>query len=59
MTGPAGPARPALEHLEDDLRRDVWRQRYADLLGLEERDAGYRLVLANGILGGSAGKETS
>ena len=50
---------PALERLEDDLRTGVWQRRYGDLLGLEEYDAGYRLVVANAILGGSAGKETS
>ena len=50
---------PALVRLADDLRSGFWQRRYGDLLGLEEYDAGYRLVVADAILGGSAGKETS
>lgn len=50
---------PALERLEADLRTGAWHQRYRDLLGLDEYDAGYRLVVANEILDRRAGEETS
>ena len=50
---------PAIERLKDDLRTGVWQERHGELLGLEEYDAGYRLVIGNAILGGPAGEETA
>ena len=36
-----------LRKLRQDLESGVWERRYADLLTLDEYDAGYRLVVAN------------
>lgn len=35
----------AVARLDADLRSGAWRERYADLLGLDELDCGYRLVV--------------
>jgi len=37
-----------LEKLADDLETGAWEDRYSDLLGLEELDVGYRLVVTKG-----------
>ena len=39
-------ALPGLRRLEADLASGAWARRYAHLLNLEERDCGYRLVVA-------------
>lgn len=39
-------AEAGLRKLRQDLESGEWERRYADLLGLEEYDAGYRLVVA-------------
>lgn len=36
----------AMRQLSDDIASGAWRRRHADLLDLEEFDAGYRLVVA-------------
>jgi len=36
-----------LEKLKRDLESGAWERRYADLLQLDEYEAGYRLVVAN------------
>jgi hypothetical protein len=36
-----------LENLRRDLGTGAWERRYADLLTLDEYDAGYRLVVAD------------
>jgi hypothetical protein len=35
-----------LEELRRDLETGEWERRYAELLALDEYDAGYRLVIA-------------
>ncbi|WP_299837139.1 class I SAM-dependent methyltransferase [uncultured Jannaschia sp.] len=42
-----GDITPELERLRRDLDGDAWQRRYGDVLDLEERDCGYRLVVAN------------
>jgi SAM-dependent methyltransferase len=42
-----GNAEAALEQLRRDLETDEWKRRYAELLTLDEYDAGYRLVVAS------------
>jgi SAM-dependent methyltransferase len=37
----------ALRKLEDDLASGAWTRRYGELLHLQERDCGYRLVVAD------------
>jgi SAM-dependent methyltransferase len=37
-------AEPGLARLSDDLRSGAWQRRYADLLGRNEIDLGYRLI---------------
>ena len=44
-----GDAEAGLGRLAHDLETGEWERRYADLLGLEEYDAGYRLVVAGGV----------
>jgi SAM-dependent methyltransferase len=39
--------RPGLDRLEADLRSGSWRARYADLLGRNDLDLGYRLLIAD------------
>ncbi|GIH49587.1 hypothetical protein SAMN05421833_12118 [Microbispora rosea] len=39
--------RPALDRLAADLESGRWHERHRDLLGLEEDDAGYRLLVAD------------
>jgi len=39
-----GDVSAGLGRLADDLASGIWEQRYAELLDLEERDLGYRLV---------------
>lgn len=39
-----GDVSDGLEKLEADLKSGVWERRYAELLGLQEQDCGYRLV---------------
>ncbi|MGI5155169.1 class I SAM-dependent methyltransferase [Microbispora sp. CA-102843] len=39
--------RPALDRLAADLESGRWHERHRDLLGLEEYDAGYRLLVAD------------
>jgi hypothetical protein len=41
-------ALPGLHKLADDVASGAWERRYAHLLELEERDCGYRLVVAQG-----------
>ena len=41
-----GDAGPGLRRLADDLETGTWERRHAELLALEEYDAGYRLVTA-------------
>jgi ubiquinone/menaquinone biosynthesis C-methylase UbiE len=41
-------AQDGLERLKDDLETGKWARRYAELLDLEEYDAGYRLVVSAG-----------
>jgi hypothetical protein len=41
-----GDAEPGLQRLRRDLESGEWERRYADLLALDEYDAGYRLVVA-------------
>jgi hypothetical protein len=36
-----------LQNLRRDLQTGAWERRYADLLTVEEYDAGYRLVVAD------------
>jgi hypothetical protein len=36
-----------LQRLRRDLETGEWARRYAELLALEEYDAGYRLVVAD------------
>jgi SAM-dependent methyltransferase len=38
----------AMERLADDLASGAWQERHRDLLGLQELDAGYRLVVGHG-----------
>lgn len=40
-----GGAEVGLQRLKEDLETGEWRRRYAELLALEEYDAGYRLVV--------------
>lgn len=42
-----GNITPALERLRHDLDSGTWNKRYGDLLGLNERDCGYRVVVAS------------
>jgi SAM-dependent methyltransferase len=42
-----GEAEAGLEKLRRDLETGEWERRYADLLALEDYDAGYRLVVAD------------
>ena len=37
----------AMRKLADDLTSGAWQQRHADLLALDELDAGYRLVVSD------------
>ena len=41
-----GDVTPGLERLRCDLEGGAWNHRYGDLLQLEARDCGYRLVVA-------------
>lgn len=41
-----GDVSAGLERLARDIDTGVWDRRYGDLLGLDERDCGYRLVVA-------------
>src|SRR5689334_20111287 len=41
-------AEAGLQNLRQDLETGAWERRYAELLALEEYDAGYRLVVADG-----------
>ncbi|MEA2939966.1 MAG: hypothetical protein QOD09_495 [Bradyrhizobium sp.] len=41
-----GNAEPGLQNLRRDLETGAWERRYAELLTLDEYDAGYRLVVA-------------
>jgi SAM-dependent methyltransferase len=41
-----GNAEAGLQRLKHDLETGAWQRRYAELLALEEYDAGYRLVVA-------------
>jgi SAM-dependent methyltransferase len=43
-----GNAEAGLQNLKRDLENGAWEHRYADLLALDEYDAGYRLVVAEG-----------
>ena len=40
-------AEVGLSKLARDLETGAWHQRYAELLGLEDYDAGYRLVVTS------------
>jgi hypothetical protein len=42
-----GDVEAGLRKLRRDLETGEWERRYADLLGLDEYDAGYRLVVAD------------
>jgi hypothetical protein len=42
-----GNAEAGLQNLRRDLETGEWERRYADLLALDEYDAGYRLVVAD------------
>jgi len=42
-----GNAEPGLQNLRRDLETGEWKRRYADVLTLDEYDAGYRLVVAD------------
>lgn len=42
-----GDVTPALEKLEADLESGAWAERHSELLGLDSRDFGYRLVVAD------------
>jgi SAM-dependent methyltransferase len=42
-----GNAEAGLQALRQDLENGVWKRRYAELLALDEYDAGYRLVVAD------------
>jgi SAM-dependent methyltransferase len=42
-----GDAEAGLQNLRRDLASGAWERRYADLLTLDEYDAGYRLVVAD------------
>jgi SAM-dependent methyltransferase len=42
-----GNVEPGLARLKQDLETGEWERRYAELLALDEYDAGYRLVLAD------------
>lgn len=42
-----GNAEAGLQDLRRDLETGAWERRYADLLALDEYDAGYRLVVAD------------
>lgn len=39
-------AEAGLQDLKQDLETGTWERRYAELLALDEYDAGYRLVVA-------------
>jgi SAM-dependent methyltransferase len=41
-----GNAEVGLQHLRRDIETGAWQRRYAELLALDEYDAGYRLVVA-------------
>jgi len=41
-----GDIEPGLQRLKQDLETGAWARCYADLLGLDAYDAGYRLVVA-------------
>ena len=41
-----GDVTPGLDRLQRDLDRGNWNERYGDVLKLDERDCGYRLVVA-------------
>jgi SAM-dependent methyltransferase len=43
-----GTLTEGLERLADDLSSGAWADRHADLLGLDELDVGYRLIVAEG-----------
>ena len=45
---------PGLSRLADDLSSGRWHDRHADLLNLAETDVGYRLLVAELQIGGSA-----
>jgi len=42
-----GNAEAGVQKLRRDLETGEWERRYAELLTLDEYDAGYRLVVAN------------
>ena len=42
-----GSTAEGLDRLRDDIGSGQWRRRYADLLDLDDYDAGYRLVVAD------------
>lgn len=42
-----GDAESGLQNLRRDLETGAWQRRYADLLAVDEYDAGYRLVVAD------------
>jgi hypothetical protein len=44
-TQPPARLEPALARLADDLASGAWARRHADLLELDELDAGYRLLV--------------
>lgn len=41
-----GDLRPQLDRLKDDVQTGAWQQRYGHVLGLDELDIGYRLIVA-------------
>ena len=46
-SGPSGTSKRDCEKLRRDLETGEWERRYAELLTLDEYDAGYRLVVAD------------
>lgn len=42
-----GSTAEGLDRLRDDIGSGRWRRRYADLLDLDDYDAGYRLVVVD------------
>jgi len=43
-----GNAEAGLQNLKRDLETGAWERRYAELLTLDDYDAGYRLIVADG-----------
>jgi hypothetical protein len=50
-----GDVEDGLQRLRRDLETGAWERRYAELLGRDAYDAGYRLVVADGTASAPAG----